>query len=106
MPRDTTDTMSPILPDLLDLTRAALPAVDDVLSRAKAAVSAMTTVDGRPSGALIEENQTAAHGFAWLATYAQSLHQMQDWADRLTAQDRFGEVEQLIQQIAFGEYLW
>jgi len=54
----------------------------------------------------VEENQTASHGLAWLATYAQSLRQMQDWAEKLDAVGKFGETEQLILQIAFGEYLW
>ena len=31
---------------------------------------------------------------------------MQNWAERLAAEGKFGEVEQLIHQIAFGEYLW
>ena len=99
-------TQNIILPDLLTLTAAALPAVDDILSRATEAVRALVTSDGRISAALIEEHQTAAHGLAWLATYAQALHQMQHWATRLQAEGRFGEVEQLIHQIAFGEYLW
>jgi (2S)-methylsuccinyl-CoA dehydrogenase len=64
------------------------------------------SVDGRVSGALLEENQTAAHGLAWLATYVESLRQMQAWAERLHGEGKFGEVEQLIHQIAFGEYLW
>ncbi|MFN2306201.1 MAG: acyl-CoA dehydrogenase family protein [Paracoccaceae bacterium] len=95
-----------ILPDLLTLTGAAMPAVDDVLSRAKVSVAALVTKDGKVSGTLIEEHQTAAHGLAWLATYAQALHQMQDWATRMSGDGTFGEVEQLIHQIAFGEYLW
>jgi len=95
-----------ILPDLLALGQTALPAVDDILERAKAAVAATVTDGGRISNGLIEANQTAAHGLAWLATYAQALHQMQNWAMRLRADGHFGEVEQLIHQIAFGEYLW
>ncbi len=106
MPRDSVTTDMPILNDLLGLTAAALPAVDAVLTRAKAVVSDKVTADGRVSGALIEEHQTAAHGLAWLATYAESLRQMQGWADRLQADGKFGETEQLIHQIAFGEYLW
>ncbi|WP_019956640.1 acyl-CoA dehydrogenase family protein [Yoonia vestfoldensis] len=109
MPHDGQDlhlTSSPILADLLDLTGAALPAVDTVLALAKDIVRAKVSRDGRVSGALIDQHQTAAHGLAWLATYAQSLHQMQDWAQRLQADGKFGEVEQLIHQIAFGEYLW
>ncbi|MEJ6404368.1 acyl-CoA dehydrogenase family protein [Yoonia sp. 2307UL14-13] len=109
MPHDGQDmpmTHKPLLADLLTLTGASLPAVDAVLAKAKESVRGTVTADGRVSGALIEEHQTAAHGFAWLATYAQSLHQMQDWATKLDANGQFGEVEQLIHQIAFGEYLW
>ncbi len=106
MPRDIAETDMPILTDLLGLTAAALPAVDDVLARAKAAVAAQVMSDGRVSGALIEAHQTAAHGLAWLGTYAESLRQMQGWAERLQSEGKFGEVEQLIHQIAFGEYLW
>ncbi|WP_424177713.1 acyl-CoA dehydrogenase family protein [Yoonia sp. TsM2_T14_4] len=108
MPHDGQDlhlTSSPILADLLDLTGAALPAVDKVLALAKDIVRAKVSRDGRVCGALIDAHQTAAHGLAWLATYAQSLHQMQHWADRLHADGKFNEVEQLIHQIAFGEYL-
>ena len=104
--QDMTLKQNPILADLLALTAAALPAVDDVLTLAKAAVRAVVQDGDRVSGKLIEENQTAAHGLAWLATYTQSLHQMQGWAERLNSDAKFGEVEQLIHQIAFGEYLW
>ncbi len=98
-------TQTAFLPDLLGLTRAALPAVDAVLATATARLRQLVTADGRVSGALIEAHQTAAHGLAWLATYAQSLRQMQNWADRLAQQGGFGEIERLIHQIAFGEYL-
>ena len=65
----------------------------------------MVSADGRVQNSLIEEHQTATHGYAWLATYVQSLQQMQIWAEALQAQQKFGETEQLIHQIAFGEYL-
>ncbi|MFD3190795.1 acyl-CoA dehydrogenase family protein [Sedimentitalea sp. HM32M-2] len=94
-----------ILPDLLALTGAAIAPVQGVLDIARARLRDMVTQDGRVSGALIEANQTAAHGLAWLATYVESLQQMQGWAERLTADGKFGETEQLILQIAFGEYL-
>ncbi len=109
MPHDGQDipmTQGPVLADLLTLTGATLPAVDDVLSRAKATVAGLVSEDGLVSGQLIEAHQTAAHGFAWLATYAQALRQMQNWAMRLEEAGKFGEVEQLVHQIAFGEYLW
>ncbi|WP_170441956.1 acyl-CoA dehydrogenase family protein [Ruegeria arenilitoris] len=101
----TNMTSQPVLPDLLTLTGAALPAVQSVFDRARDAVREMVSAEGRVSGALVEANQTAAHGLAWLATYNQSLQQMQKWAEALDAQGKFGEMEQLLHQIAFGEYL-
>ncbi|MDX1822813.1 MAG: acyl-CoA dehydrogenase family protein [Paracoccaceae bacterium] len=94
-----------ILPDLLRQTGAALAPVEKLLDTAKARVRARVSEGGKISGALIEAEQTAAHGLAWLATYVESLRQMQKWAEGLEAQGKFTEVEQLIQQIAFGEYL-
>ncbi|WP_300012108.1 acyl-CoA dehydrogenase family protein [uncultured Roseobacter sp.] len=95
-----------ILDDLLALTAAALPPVDSLLVTATARVKTLVTDGDRVSGALIETHQTAAHGLAWIATYAQALRQMQNWAEKLAAEGSFGETEQLIHQIAFGEYLW
>jgi len=108
MPHDGQDMpMTPpvLLPDLLDLTAEAVPAAEHVLEIALEAVRATVSVDGRVSNGLIEANQTASHGLAWLATYVESLRQMQKWAAKLDGEGKFGETEQLIHQIAFGEYL-
>ncbi|MGJ8547096.1 MAG: acyl-CoA dehydrogenase family protein [Sulfitobacter sp.] len=94
-----------ILEDLMDLTGAALAPVEEILAKAKHAVRGAVSAEGRVSAKLIEAHQTAAHGLAWLATYAQALQQMQAWAEKLQGQSRFGEVEQLLHQIGFGEYL-
>jgi (2S)-methylsuccinyl-CoA dehydrogenase len=98
-------TDAAILANLSELTRSSLDAVSAITNRAKSAVAALVTDNGRISARLIDQHQTAAHGLAWLATYNEALQQMQAWADRLTANDRFTEVEALILQIAFGEYL-
>ncbi|MFY0680850.1 MAG: acyl-CoA/acyl-ACP dehydrogenase [Thalassovita sp.] len=95
-----------ILPELLSLTAAAVAPVSALLDTATETLRARVSSDGRVSATLLEAHQTAAHGLAWLATYAQSLTQMQAWAERLDADGKFGELEQLIHQIAFGEYLW
>ncbi|KIN73944.1 acyl-CoA dehydrogenase family protein [Sulfitobacter guttiformis] len=95
-----------LLDDLLALTAAAVGPVEAILTRATESVRTMVTDAGRVSNALVEQNQTAAHGLAWLATYAQSLRQMQSWAERMKSEGKFGETEALIHQIAFGEYLW
>src|SRR6056297_762130 len=94
-----------ILDDLLDLTGKAVAPAEEVLDQARDKLREQVVSDGRVSGGLVEENQTAAHGLAWLATYVESLRQMQNWATGLRSEGKFGEVEQLIHQIAFGEYL-
>ncbi|MEL6959375.1 MAG: acyl-CoA dehydrogenase family protein [Pseudomonadota bacterium] len=109
MPRDgqdlTLDTPV-ILPDLLATTGATIAPLKALLDTAKDCVREKVVVDGRVSGGLIEAEQTASHGLAWLATYVEALAQMQVWAEKLQGEGQFGEVEQLIHQIAFGEYLW
>ncbi|PTQ74757.1 acyl-CoA dehydrogenase family protein [Celeribacter persicus] len=99
-------TMSnPILPDLLTLTAASVGPAEALLDRARAALRTEFLDGERISGRKLEANQTAAHGLAWLATYVESLRQMQKWAEALSGEGKFGEMEQLIHQIAFGEYL-
>ncbi|MCX7646946.1 MAG: acyl-CoA dehydrogenase family protein [Rhodobacteraceae bacterium] len=94
-----------LLPDLLDLTAAALPEAEAFLAGATEALRARVSEGGRVSAALVERHQHAAHAAAWIATYVEALRQMQAWAGRLAAAGRFGEIERLIHQIAFGEYL-
>jgi (2S)-methylsuccinyl-CoA dehydrogenase len=108
MPHDgqPVPTNAIILDGLLDLTAQSVAPVEKLLELATSSVRAMVTSGDRVSSRLVEENQTAAHGLAWLATYVESLRQMQAWAEALSAEGKFGEVEQLIHQIAFGEYLW
>jgi (2S)-methylsuccinyl-CoA dehydrogenase len=94
-----------ILPDLLALAGAAVAPAETLLAAATERLRADLSVDGRITGALLEANQTAAHGLAWLATYIESLRQMHAWAERLNGAGKFGEIEQLILQIGMGEYL-
>ena len=108
MPHDGSAPMTKplILNDLLSMAREAVGAAESVLERAKDVVRAQVSDGDRVSATLIEQNQTAAHGLAWVATYVESLRQMHGWAERLDAEGKFGELEQLILQITFGEYLW
>ena len=95
-----------LLPDLAALTADAVPAAETLLLAARRAVAEQVTVNGRVSGAELEASQFAAHGLAWVATYVEALRQMHGWAERLRAEGKFGELEGLILQIGFGEYLW
>lgn len=96
---------NPILPDLLATTGAAVAPAEALLDRARTALRSEFLDGERISGKKIEANQTAAHGLAWLATYIESLRQMQKWAEGLSGEGKFGEMEQLLLQIGFGEYL-
>ena len=88
--------------ELLPLTRRALAAAETLVERARQAV--LTATDGGKAEAL-EHEQFAAHGLAWYATYAAGLRQMLGWTERLETSGRLGEIERLILQAAFGEYL-
>jgi (2S)-methylsuccinyl-CoA dehydrogenase len=101
--RPPLDTL--LLPDLPDLTATALDALGALVAVAQDRLCERVTVDGRLSTAAIDRHQVAAHGLAWLATYAEALRQLQGWAERLQAEGAFGEIEGLILQIGFGEYL-
>ena len=96
---------TPLLADLTTLTATALPEVEALFTQGRENLREAVTVGGRVSAAAMEEHQFAAHALSWLATYHESLVQMQAWADRLAADGKFGEMEALILQIAFGEYL-
>ena len=94
-----------LLPDLLTLCREAQGAADDVFAAARRQVTDMCSENGKVSGPLVDANQVAAHGLSWLATYVEGLRQMLGWAERLEGAGQFGEMEQLMVQAAFGEYL-
>ncbi len=95
-----------LLPDLLALAAQSVTAAEGLLAKAKAKVAGRVSTGGRISNKALEADQTAAHALAWMATYVESLREMRAWAGRLEAEGRFGEIEALILQIAFGEYLW
>ncbi|MBJ2150364.1 acyl-CoA dehydrogenase family protein [Paracoccus sp. IB05] len=109
MPHDgqpaTQTSAAILLPDLKALTAASLPGLDRLFAEAREALRAKVSTGGKISAAALETHQYAAHALSWLATYVEALRQLDAWAGRLTEQGRFGEIEALILQIGFGEYL-
>jgi (2S)-methylsuccinyl-CoA dehydrogenase len=83
----------------------AATAVETLLSKAKAKVAALVMPGGKINSRLLDEQQHAAHGLAWLATYTATLRELANFATRLEAEGKFGETEQLTVQIAAGKYL-
>ncbi|MGF1553711.1 MAG: acyl-CoA dehydrogenase family protein [Paracoccaceae bacterium] len=90
---------------LLAAVRAAAEAARGITDTAAKRLKAEVSRDGRVSGSLLEERQCAAHGLAWLATYAETLAQMGDWAGRLEGEGKLGEIERLVLAVACGEYV-
>jgi len=95
----------PILPDLLDLTGEAVTTADGLVNAARDAIAARIAPGGRTDLELLEREQHAAHGLAWLATYGEALRELDGWARSLEGEGRFGETEALILQAGFAEYL-
>ncbi len=104
LPR-TDPSQAPLIEALTERSQAALAPLDALLDRATQALRARVAPEGRVQGTLIDAEQRAAHGLAWLATYVESLRQLQEWASRLESAGQFGEMEALILQIGFAEYL-
>jgi (2S)-methylsuccinyl-CoA dehydrogenase len=76
-----------------------------LLVKAKARLAARVMPGGRIESKRLDAEQHAAHGLAWLATYAATLRELASFAARLDAEGKLGETEQLTLQIAAGEYL-
>ena len=98
-------TPSPLLADLRSLTTAALPEVAALSDQGRTALRDLVSSGGKVSNAAMETHQFAAHALSWLATYVQALQQLDAWAGRLETAGQFSEIEALILQIGFGEYL-
>jgi (2S)-methylsuccinyl-CoA dehydrogenase len=98
-------TQSPLLPNILSLAADGERAAQAYGSAARAAVARLIAPKGRVDPALLEAHQFPAHGFAWIATYVSALQQLRRWAEALAAAGRLGELEKLILQAAYGEYL-
>ena len=85
--------------------KEAVGVMETLLQSATDAVRARVLVDGRINAARVEAEQRATHGLAWFATYVEALREMANYAETMSAEDRYGEMESLITRIAFGEYL-
>jgi (2S)-methylsuccinyl-CoA dehydrogenase len=92
-------------PDLVSLAREAARSAADLVAEATRRVRARVAVEGRLSAEALEREQHAAHGLAWMATYAEALRELSSYAERMTEAGRFGETEDLLVRIGMGEYL-
>jgi (2S)-methylsuccinyl-CoA dehydrogenase len=93
------------LDGLLPLCAEAIEPAERLADAARTAVAGLVEGERGADPAKLEEHQYAAHGYAWLATYVAALREMLAWATRLEEAGKLGELEALMLQAAFGEYL-
>jgi (2S)-methylsuccinyl-CoA dehydrogenase len=91
--------------DFVALAETAAKDVGALVAEARRRVRAKVVADGRISAERLEAEQHAAHGLAWLATYAEAIRESAAYAARLSHEGRFGETEELLARIGIGEYL-
>ena len=95
-----------LLPNLMESLKEAAQAAGQLASGAKdALLPQVSGPEGKIDGGLVEAAQHGAHGLAWFTTYAECLKELADYAERMQSEGRFGDMEALIVQIGFGEYL-
>ncbi len=93
------------LPDLVSLLQGAAEAASLLGDRAKGAMAARLAPEGKADVAALERDEHAAHGLSWVITYVEAIRQAASYAERMTEEGRFGELEALLTQIGVAEYL-
>lgn len=91
--------MTVIMDNLITKSVEAAGQAREFASDATAAVAA------KVAASTIDDEQFAAHGLAWVATYASALEQLAGWGQRLESAGNLGDLEKLILQAGMGEYL-
>ena len=91
--------------DLVGLACDAAAALEALLGDATARVRERVAVEGHVVSRLLDREQRAAHGLAWLATYVEAVRQMAAYAGRMAADGNLGEVEEHLVRIGIGEYV-
>jgi len=90
---------------LLARTGRALGTAEMFLAAARARFVIRVAPGGHVEPDRFTAEQLAGHALAWMASYVEALRQMRNWAVQLDEDGRFGEIEALILEIVYGEYL-
>jgi len=91
--------------DLVELARGAAVALEALLGDATAKVRERVAVEGHVVGRLLDREQRATHGLAWLATYVEAVRQLAAYAGRMAGEGTLGELEDHLIRIGLGEYI-
>jgi (2S)-methylsuccinyl-CoA dehydrogenase len=91
--------------ELVELSREATAALDALLADATAKVRERVVVEGHVVARLLDREQRATHGLAWLATYVEAVRQLAAYTERMAGEGTFGEIEEHLVRIGLGEYI-
>jgi (2S)-methylsuccinyl-CoA dehydrogenase len=94
-----------VIPDLRTTLRQAASDAEAYFLALRKSIATRVAPSGKVDRRKIDEEQRATHGLAWVLTYVETLKETANWADRIAEEGKFGEIEQLLSQILFGEYL-
>ena len=89
--------------ELIELGRDATAALDALLADAVRKVGERVVVEGHLVARLLDREQRATHGLAWLATYVEAVRQLAAYTERMVGNDTFGELEEHLVRIGLGE---
>jgi (2S)-methylsuccinyl-CoA dehydrogenase len=90
--------------NLLNALETVAAEAESYAAAARSAVRARVTAGGKIDRVVADREQHIVHGLAWVATYAETLREVQAWARALADAGKFGETEQLLAKLLAGEY--
>ena len=92
------------MPNLATLLREAASAAQGFVADSVSALRKQYVGGKRIDRRRVDAEQHVVHGLGWYAAYAEVMNQVAAWAERLSAEARFGEVDALLAQLLFAEY--
>ena len=105
MSRETLNFCDQLNINVVETARGIAQDASKYLEYAIDSVVARVAPDGSIDSQLLETNQHAVHGLAWIATYVGALLRTSDWADRLDRENRLCDLDRFMLVVIFGEYL-
>ena len=87
---------------LTDLAAKAAVSTTALVADATLALRARIAPDGALLAPTLEHEQRAAHGLAWLATYAEAVRQLAAYAGRMEEAGRLGDIERSLVTVGLG----
>ena len=90
---------------VVELLAACASAAAPIKAAALANVRTRVAPTGKIDRQLMDQEQHCVHGLAWVATYVETLEQVALWAQRLSDEGLFGELEADLSCLLFASYL-